>query len=127
MVPITGGSRCQCPCCGQKLKGVFWGRAVPPWYQLQGAAGANAPAVGKNLRGILGESWSHMVPMAGDQPVPKPLLSAPDLKGYFGGDPFPYGTNDRGPTGAKAPTVGTKFMGYFGREPVQKPLLSAPT
>ena len=39
---------------------------------------------------------------------------------------FPYGTNDRGPAGAKATTVGTKFKGYFGREPVQLVIYPAP-
>ena len=38
------------------------------------------------------------------------------LKGDFGGELFPYGTNDRGPAGANAPAVGINLRGYFGGE-----------
>ena len=48
------------------------------------------------------------------------------LMGYFGGEPVPYGTDDRGRAGAKALTVGTKLMGYFGGEPVQLVIYPAP-
>ena len=48
----------------------------------------------------------------------KALTVGTKLMGYFGGEPVPYGTDDRGRASAKALTAGTKLMGYFGGEPV---------
>ena len=48
----------------------------------------------------------------------KALTVGTKLMGYFGGEPVPYGTDGRGSAGAKALTVGTMLMGYFGGEPV---------
>ena len=46
----------------------------------------------------------------------KALTVGTKLMGYFGGEPVPYGTDGRGRAGAKALTVGTKLMGHFGGE-----------
>ena len=35
------------------------------------------------------------------------------LRGYFGGELFPCGTNDRGPAGTNTPTVGKKLRGIL--------------
>ena len=86
---------------------------------IRGAAGDNAPTVGKNLRGYFGEELVPYGTNGRELADGKSPVVSTDLKGYFAGESCLYGTNDGGPAGAKAQNVGSKSMGYFGREPVQ--------
>ena len=86
---------------------------------IRGAAGDNAPTVDKNLRGYFGGELIPYGTNGRELADGKSPVVSTDLKGYFAGESCLYGTNDGGPAGAKAQNVGSKSMGYFGREPVQ--------